>query len=360
VRAELDERAALAAPIRAVLLCRVPLAPKPLFRDPIHDGAADPVVVWDRGARAWRLFYTNRRANVPDLPGVAWVHGGRIGHALSLDGGGSWHYRGTLDLPLPPELGGDDATHWAPDVVATANGYVMLLTVVPGVFSDWNHPRHLVRFDSPDLRHWQFRGRLALPSDRVIDAAVERRREGCWRLWYNDENDGKSIHAADSTDLVHWTPRGRIVGDPPGEGPKAFCWRGWNWLMVDVWDGLAVYRSPDGERWTRQPENLLHAPGTGLDDGVKGNHADVVVGAGRAYVFYFTHPGRRGPNAAADGYDQRRSSLQVAELQECNGWLVCDRDAPVDLRLEPPAKEPAAGADGVGQGPGGAVPRRRF
>lgn len=29
------------------------LAPKPLFRDPVHDGAADPVVVWNRGEQKW-------------------------------------------------------------------------------------------------------------------------------------------------------------------------------------------------------------------------------------------------------------------------------------------------------------------
>lgn len=333
---ELDESRRLAPARRCATGRRMPLAPKPLFRDPVHDGAADPIVVWDRGARAWRLFYTNRRANVPDLPGVAWVHGCRIGHAASCDGGGSWVYHGTLELPLPPALGGAEATHWAPDVVSTGTGYAMFLTVVPGVFPDWNRPRSIVRLDSPDLHRWSFVGRLDLPTDRAIDAAVERRPDGNWRLWYNDERDGKSIHAADSADLVHWKPCGRIIGDQAGEGPKAFRWRGWHWLIVDVWDGFAVYRSRDGESWLRQPENLLQTPGSGLDDGAKGNHADVVVCGERAFVFYFTHPGRRGVNAHADGYDQRRSSLQVAELLQRDGWLACDRDAPVDLQLVPP------------------------
>jgi hypothetical protein len=26
-------------------------APKPLFRDPVHDGAADPVLIWNRVSR---------------------------------------------------------------------------------------------------------------------------------------------------------------------------------------------------------------------------------------------------------------------------------------------------------------------
>ncbi|MEY8745235.1 hypothetical protein AB9M62_38850 [Bacillales bacterium AN1005] len=34
----------------------------PLFRDPIYDGAADPVVVWNHVEQAWWMIYTNRRA----------------------------------------------------------------------------------------------------------------------------------------------------------------------------------------------------------------------------------------------------------------------------------------------------------
>ena len=62
-------------------------AAKPLFRDPVHDGAADPVVVWNPHEKKWFMFYTNRRANVPadQTPGVTWVHGTRIGIAESSD-----------------------------------------------------------------------------------------------------------------------------------------------------------------------------------------------------------------------------------------------------------------------------------
>jgi len=47
------------------------VAAKPLFRDPIHDGAADPVVFWHRTEQKWLLYYTNRRANVPGLAGFS-------------------------------------------------------------------------------------------------------------------------------------------------------------------------------------------------------------------------------------------------------------------------------------------------
>ncbi len=61
-------------------------ANKPLFRDPVFDGAADPAVIWNRKEKKWFMFYTNRRANAPGQNGVSWVHGTRIGIAESADG----------------------------------------------------------------------------------------------------------------------------------------------------------------------------------------------------------------------------------------------------------------------------------
>jgi hypothetical protein len=65
------------------------LAPKPLFRDPVNDGAADPTLIWNRDRREWWMFYTNRRADLPGLAAndVSWVHGTRIGIAVSRDHG---------------------------------------------------------------------------------------------------------------------------------------------------------------------------------------------------------------------------------------------------------------------------------
>jgi hypothetical protein len=75
-----------------------PVAAKPLFRDPVCDGAADPVVIWNAQKKRWFMLYTNRRANSSDANGVSWVHGTRIGIAESTDGGCSWRYRDTCDI----------------------------------------------------------------------------------------------------------------------------------------------------------------------------------------------------------------------------------------------------------------------
>ena len=311
------------------------VAAKPLYRDPVYDGAADPTLIWNPQAKRWWMFYTNRRANAPGLSGVTWVHGTPIGIAESADGGAHWKFVGMTQIELPPEYGGTNVTQWAPDVIRAPDGtWQMFLTVVPGIFEDWNHPRFIVQLTSTDLVHWKNPRKLSLASDRVIDPSILRLPDGSWRMWYNDERTGKSIHFADSPDLVNWTDKG-LAFKSRGEGPKGFRWHNKFWVVIDEWKGLGVFRSDDASNWAKQPVNLVAGAGQGTDDGVMGNHADVVVSGDRAFLFYFTHPGRRGADAKKDSPEQRRSSIQVVELQEQDGWLTCDRDQPTHILLLP-------------------------
>lgn len=312
------------------------VANKPLFRDPGMDGAADPVLVWNAQRGRWWMYYTNRRARLNDPAPIAWVHGTRIGIAESADGGASWSFVGEADIELPPSMGGKDATHWAPDIARGDDGvYHMYLTVVPGIYRDWRHPRHIVHLTSTDMRNWRKPEEIKLGSQNVIDASVVKLPSGSWRMWYNNEADKKAIWYADSPDLKTWTDRGRAVTDQAGEGPKIFQWKGSWWMLTDVWDGLGVYRSDDLLSWKRQEGNLLQGGGSGMDDRVKGGHPDVVVSGDRAYLFYFTHPDRRGADKEKDGPEQRRSSIQVTELFEEGGKLKVERDRPVKIALLP-------------------------
>lgn len=321
-------------------------APKPLFRDPVFDGAADPVVIWNPSKQTWWMFYTNRRANVPGLSGVAWVHGTRIGIAESKDHGRTWNRLGDASIELSSDLAGETPTLWAPEVLTAPDGtHHMYLTVVPGIFEDWQHPRRIIHLTSADLLHWQVESPLSLASDRVIDAGVSPLPDGSWRMWYNNERDAKSIYYADSPDLHHWTDRGKAegVGERPGEGPYVFTWRGRNWMLVDLWRGLGVYHSADLKTWSAQSTMLLDLPGQGPDDQVNGGHPCVVVCGDRAFLFYFTHPGRAGtirPNDP-DNLDRRRSSILVTELHlDSEGQLTCNRDAPTFIELVPPTASP--------------------
>ncbi|MDT3404082.1 family 43 glycosylhydrolase [Mucilaginibacter terrae] len=305
------------------------LAPKPAFRDPVYDGAADPVVIWNKGEKKWFMFYTNRRAKDTTISGVEWVHGTRIGIAESKDGA-TWKYRDTADIQYRPTAG---YTHWAPEIIEHKGLYHMYLTYVPGVFSDWNHPRNILHLTSKNLLSWKYESTLKLANDKVIDACVMPMPDGSWRMWYNNERDRKSVYYADSKDLYNWTDGKKAIADQGGEGPKVFKWKGKYWMITDVWKGLAVYSSVDMQNWTRQPGQILQTPGTGPDDGVIGGHADVVVNNNRAYIYYFTHPGRTTPPASSQ-YQRQRSSIQVAELKEENGVISCDRNAPTYVNLK--------------------------
>jgi hypothetical protein len=307
------------------------IADKPLFRDPVHDGAADPVLCWNRSEKKWFMFYTNRRANVPNTKGVSWVHGTKIGIAESSDGGSTWKYKGTANI----DYGRGEFSYWAPELIEHDGTYHMYLTFVPGMHTDWSGTRDIIHLTSKDLLNWAYESTLKLSSNRVIDACVMRLPDGTWRMWYNNEVDRKSIYYADSPDLYKWDDKGKAMGERPGEGPKVFCWKGCYWMVVDVWQGLGIYKSQDCLKWTRQEKNLLQEPGQGPDDKVKGGHPDVVVSGDRAYLFYFTHPGRQNPNEKKDAYEQRRSSIQVVEIEYKDGWLSCQRDKPAYINLKP-------------------------
>jgi hypothetical protein len=305
--------------------------PKPLYRDPVYDGPTDPTVIWNPAERKWFMFYTSRRANVADIGnGVEWVHGTPIGIAESPDGE-AWNYRGTADIHLT----GTKLTFWAPEVIAHDGLYHMYLTVVPGIFSDWKHPRDIVHLTSSNLLRWEPASTLKLASERVIDPCVMRLADGSWRMWYNNEADKKSIYYADSTNLFEWQDKGKARGtsERGGEGPKVFRWKEAYWMVVDIWDGLRIYRSTNALTWVRQGEDILKIPGRGEDDGAKGHHCDVVVNNDRACVFYFTHPGEALTNQPVDLHEKRRSSIQVVELQYKNNVMVCDRDVPVSIKL---------------------------
>jgi hypothetical protein len=301
-------------------LPRGKLVPRPLYRDPPFDAPTDPVLCFNAEQKKWFMYYTARRATAPDTPGVTWIHGSNIGMAESSDGGATWTYRGTADIRYGKDEHPDDYTYWAPEVIWHDGLYRMYLSFVPGIFTDWNHPRQIVYLTSPDGVKWDTVGPVDLKSERVIDACVIQLPAGAWRMWYKDERRPRSLCYADSRDLKTWEPQGNPVTDFSGEGPKVIHWQGRYWLITDCWaNGMRVWSSADAQNWKLQTEPLF------------GSHGDVVISGGRAWWFYFGGP--RVPGAPRPG---RTTAINVVELSVTDGKLLAaDPDKPtyIDLKL---------------------------
>lgn len=307
-------------------------APAPLFRDPVFDGAADPSIMWNSEADEWWLLYTQRRATA-DVTDKSWIHGSDVGVATSSDGGRSWLYRGTLELSVEP----GHNTYWAPEIIHHDGTYHLFVSYITGVPTTWERPRDIVHFsnDALALEGWTFENCLDLEADRVIDPDVHRLNDGTWRMWYKREPESVTV-TADSAALESgewgWDPASNpTLEEPPHEAPVVFEWRGYYWLLADSWDGLSVWRSRDGESWTRREGRLLQEPGSRAGDDWYGGHPDAYVVDGDAYVLYHVHQSMDEPNAQPDGERARQTALQVAELGLENEWLTCDRDANADI-----------------------------
>ena len=148
-------------------------------------------------------------------------------------------------------------------------------------------------------------------------------------MWYKDEKRGSLTFTAISDDLTNWkltnTNEG---GENAHEGPVVFKWKEQYWMLTDMWNGLDVYSSSDTKKWEHN-NTILDSPGLRPDDIVMGRHADVVVTKDKAYVVYFTHPGRiyiQGEEQYEESYRYRRTSLQIAELEVKDGKMICNRD----------------------------------
>lgn len=305
----------------------------PLFRDPITDGAADPCIVYNPFEKAWWMLYTQRRAN-SETADVAYCYGNEIGVAYSEDNGKSWRYRGTLDLEF--ERGKN--TFWAPDIVLHKGVYHMFVSYIKGVANHWSGTPFMAHYTSKNLWDWKYEGPVKLPKEGVIDATLIQMPDGNWRMWY--KWDSKSYYA-DSKDLYNWQGYEEpAISDTAHEGAKAFKFKGTYWIITDQWEGMAAYKSSDLNQWEKQPKLILSGASKRPQDGPQGAHGDVVVVDDKAYVFYFTHPGRKSHTAAGlDSrgnipYEERRSLIQVAELDVVNGELIVkDRDKPFGIYL---------------------------
>jgi len=342
VPAALEQRPAAGTAVPVTIA--IGKAPAPLYDDPAWHGASDPAVVWlpgkgDDGKGEWWMYYTQRRATLPNPRGVDWVHGSAIGIATSPDGL-SWQYIGVAQGNLPaagqePErqLGNplaSSSTWWAPTVFwEGGNGMSgggrpgdrlhLFVTLVHGIFTSWTGTRTIEHFTSVDGVNWSYVSSLPLASDRAIDPTVHRIGDA-WYLWYKNEAAGSHTFMARSPDLVTWTDQGEVIGGRGHEAPFVWHWRGSYWLIDDAHgQGLDVWRSATGTGgWEFNTTLLADRDGVRPIDNQVGHHPWIVMqgepGNEQLILFYFTHAGNR-------------TVMQLAEvtLGE-DGKLACDRN----------------------------------
>jgi hypothetical protein len=303
-------------------------AASPLYIDPIYNGSTDPMVCYNPISGSYYMYYTSRRSNVPGLGGIESVHGSPIGMAESKDGGASWEYIGDCNIDYHPD---ENPTYWAPEVIFHDGLFHMYLTYVPGVFDTWAHPRDIVHLTSKNGKDFHAESVLQLSDDHVIDACIIQKPDGGWRLWYNNETDGKSIYYADSPDLYRWIDQGKVTSvSANGEGPNVFYFQGQYYMIVDEWKGLSVFLSDDLTEWTKQEGKYLV---DGNDWQRRGNHADVEVVDGHAYLFYFSGWTEQDPESG-EIRRKRGSAVYVAELLlDHQNKLYCDTTSPCLINL---------------------------
>lgn len=304
-------------------------ADNPLFVDPVYNGSTDPMVCYNPVTGTYYMYYTSRRSNVQGLGGIESIHGCPIGMAESRDGGATWEYIGDAVIDYAPD---ENPTYWAPEVIYANGKFHMYLTYVPGIFDNWDHPRDIVHLTSDNGREWHTESVLDLAVRKVIDACVAQLPDGTWRLWYNNEPDGKTIFYADSEDLYNWTDKGKVTSIvTAGEGPNVFNFKGKTYMIVDEWKGLSVFTTDDYDNWTKQDGAYLINGENGQD---RGNHADVEVVDGHAYMFYFTNMKPVVDTLSGKRIFRRGHEVHVTELfLDEQGRITCDTTLPCQINL---------------------------
>lgn len=311
--------------------------PAPLFKDPNYHGSCDPEIVWNSHTQEWWAFYTARRATRQQATYV----GTPIGVAASEDWR-TWRFEGYCDFG--PHKGKPDmpVTFWAPGIARDGETYHMYVTFKDNADPPWAGKGGIVHYTTPasDLKSgWKKVGMLKLEEGPdAIDAGVCKLDDKRWLMVYR----AKGIRWATSTDLTNWRCHG-LVKTTNGkqldqkfigyqEAPYPFKWGGCFWMLTDPHDGLAVYRSNDGQTWDYQGK-ILKQPGTRPHDNTRARHPSVAVVGDRAFLFYHVEPWRPYPTPPAEErtVEQKRSFLQVAELEIADGKLVCDRDRKITV-----------------------------
>ncbi|KPL15702.1 MAG: hypothetical protein AMS26_06910 [Bacteroides sp. SM23_62] len=333
----------------------------PLFVDPNYQGSCDPEIIYNDFDSTWYIYYTGRRTLVQNT----WLRT-PIGVASSKDFV-NWIFEGYCQFD---GMGGQkdaEATYWAPAMISNQEKLHMFLTYQTDTSPDtgpWGSSGSIVHYEtslSEPLNGWKKIGDVnnslenldrSIRKDewerarilanslelKALDATVFK-HSGLFhiRYMYYDLDGRLSFAHKVSSDLSHWEDRKfassgdayneEATGLSYEEAPYIFRWKGKNWLITDPHLGLYVYKSDDISHWDFQGVVLKEA-GNRPYDNSRGRHCSVAVLGDRAFIFYHVEYNRQydGPSIYNQSFENRKSVIQMAELELVDGQLVCNRD----------------------------------
>jgi len=327
----------------------------PIFTDPNYQGSCDPEIVWNDQLHRYFIYYTARKGNQENT-----FLGTPIG-VISTADLVNWDFEGYCKFD---GVGGKkDAreTFWAPAIIAHDSFLHLFVTyksdTLP-VKGPWGGPGKIVHYKTPSnnpIDGWMKVEDMHDPEINALDATVYE-SEGLFHVWYKGKLEGAAknelFHLV-STDMKKWENRGfsqsdvfneKATGSDFEEAPYIFQWKNSFWLITDPHNGFFVYQSADGENWKFQGTILKESGTRSLDNSIA-RHCSVVVKDDRAFIFYHVEPWRRYDLEKKQGNERvpifkqpvgnRRSVLQMAELELQSGRIVCNRNKQIYLTQHP-------------------------
>ena len=316
----------------------------PLYIDSNYHGSCDPEIIWNENDQCWYIYYTSRRSHLENnflkTP---------IGVIKSKDLI-SWSFEGYCQFD---GVGGDkDAseTFWAPAIISFKDTMHMFVTWKPDTVTTlgaWGGPGKIVHYKTSlndPVHGWEKVTDMHSNDFDALDATVYLKGQ-TFHVWYKAKKIGSKkneLYHKISQDLFTWEDKGfsesdvfnkEVTGFSFEEAPYMFKWKESYWLITDPHDGLIVYKSNDAEDWDFQKVILKEGSKREMDNSMA-RHASVAVIKDRAFIFYHVEPWRnyeKGNPIYKQPLKNRRSVLQMAELEIIDGELICNRNKAVEI-----------------------------
>ncbi len=222
------------------------LAPKPLFRDTVYDGAADPFFCWNRDEQKMFLFTPTAR-HCPDMPAL--LGHAPLGIAESADRGATWSYRCQANINTAGRYFPTGRPKYS---ITTAS--ITVSEFCPRISQRLVGTRYIIHMTSKNL--WT--GRTAPPQLASIASStpVLSMPTDCGAV-YNNEPDERRYLRRSPTCFPGRTWE-MSSATSPAKAPRSFNGRagtGWSWMSA----GLASIAHRTA-KLGRAKENLLENP----------------------------------------------------------------------------------------------------